>query len=268
MLLSFLRLRHFLSGPTPAVPAELNEDWSLVTRTFKIQGITRYNIDQSVCLFLGCQDFSRKNLFGTSANFAKYACFSCNRNSQSQDRSLASLVDQGRRQGDRPRWDDSPPLIDDCVLPEEQDPQRSETKVPHRQCKEITDKFPKAPIAKDHRNDFVWLCKVHGSFYTMNPEDMTVGLAPHSNALQNRCDICGKQCGTLYEFRCFERRSSRAGSQSDRRLGPAKWRLKYFVEKKLGLAVSAHFVSSSVSNVNGISNIILPRIFVTIHTPV
>ena len=69
--------------------------------------------------------------------------------------------------------------------------------------KEITDKFLKAPIAQDHRNNFVWLCKVHGSFYTMNPEDMTVGLAPHSDALQNHCDICGMEAFGVGVFNSY-----------------------------------------------------------------
>ena len=84
------------------------------------------------------------------------------------------------------------------------------------QSKEITP-LSDAPIGKDHRASYIWLCQLQGPFYTVKPEDMTEGLEPSEDRSENHCDICGKVCGRLHLFRAFEPCDGVAGMNPDRR---------------------------------------------------
>ncbi|CAJ1420212.1 unnamed protein product [Effrenium voratum] len=102
----------------------------------------------------------------------------------------------------RPRHDATPPLVSECVLHfvgAEPDPPQMAPREGRklRQSKEITQQFPDSPIAKKHRGDFVWVCKVERGFYSMNPADMTCleKIEDRSQIGQIGCDICGKNCG-------------------------------------------------------------------------
>ena len=119
----------------------------------------------------------------------------------------------------RLRHDENPPLVSQCFLQfveDEPDPEQH-NKTVYKHSKEIKALFLHAPIAKDHRGTYIWLCQLQGPFYTMNPEDMTEGLEPSEDRSQNHCDICGRVCGRLHVFRAFEPCEGVAGMHPDRR---------------------------------------------------